>query len=111
MIGYTVHVPTIIIRSLFGELLEEKGELPGDSEGFEERKRQLLYSLNTTGHYHAYKEHIKRSVVSIVREKFLNEANTTDEAEIQVCTVVDIAYSFINILLLGLSFTSLHFPS
>ena len=104
---------TIITRALFGELLEEKGELPGDSEGFEERKRHLLYSLNTTGHYHAYKEHIKRSVVSIVREKFLNEANTTDEAEIQVCAVVDIAYLqyFINILLLGLSLTSLHFPS
>ena len=72
-------------RGLFGQILEEKGELPNSGgEGFEERKCQLLYSLNTSGHYHAYKEHMKRSVVQIVREKFLNEANTEDEAEMQV---------------------------
>lgn len=71
-------------RSLFGEAFAKDGKLP---HTLEERKRQLLYSLNTTGHYHSYKEHMKRSVVSIVRERFLNEANTKNEAEMQVSTL------------------------
>lgn len=80
-----VNIPYLyLLRSLFSSILEEKGELPNTGEDIEERKRQLLYMLNTSGRYHAYKEHMKRSVISLVRERFLNEANTKDEAEMQV---------------------------
>jgi tetratricopeptide (TPR) repeat protein len=70
-------------KSLFGDALAENGELPNTDKDFEDRKRQLLYSLNTSGRYHAYKEHMKKSVVSLVREKFLNEANTKSDEEKQ----------------------------
>lgn len=69
-------------RDLFSDLVS-KDALPNTPEASEERRSQLVYHLNKTGHYHAYKEHLKRSVISLVRQKFLNEASTTNQEELQ----------------------------
>jgi hypothetical protein len=39
-------------------------------ETFEERKKEFLYDINTTGKYHIMKEKMKKTIVRIVREHF-----------------------------------------
>jgi len=48
------------------------------------RRQQLLYHLNTSGKYIAFKEQLKYSVVKIVREKYLKTTNFQDNDELQV---------------------------
>lgn len=48
------------------------------------RRRKLLYELNSTGKYFAFKEQIKNSVIKIVREKFLKTSALTDPEELQM---------------------------
>ena len=48
------------------------------------RRRKLLYELNSTGKYFAFKEQLKHSVVKIVREKFLRTSKFNNPDELQV---------------------------
>lgn len=40
------------------------------SESFEERKKEFLYDINTSGKYHIMKEKMKKTIVRIVKEHF-----------------------------------------
>jgi len=51
------------------------------------RRQQLLYHLNTSGKYVAFKEQLKYSVVKIVREKYLKTTNFQDCDELQVSVI------------------------
>eukprot|EP00043_Microstomoeca_roanoka_P001799 m.34671 g.34671 ORF g.34671 m.34671 type:complete len:901 (+) comp11049_c0_seq3:276-2978(+) len=44
-----------------------------------EAKQQVLYKLNTSGRYEAFKEQLKTAVVSLVREKFAEVTSLQDE--------------------------------
>ncbi|XP_070577266.1 cilia- and flagella-associated protein 70-like isoform X4 [Ptychodera flava] len=68
-------------RSLFADQLIQ-GDLPSGSEPSDERRRKLLYELNTSGKYFAFKEQLKHSVVKIVREKYLKTTTFTDKEEL-----------------------------
>ena len=48
------------------------------------RRQQLLYQLNTSGKYVAFKEQLKYAVVKIVREKYLKTTNFHDNDQLQV---------------------------
>jgi len=37
---------------------------------FEERKKEFLYEINTSGKYHVMKEKMKKTIVRIVKEHF-----------------------------------------
>lgn len=39
-------------------------------ESFEERKKEFLYEINTSGKYHILKEKLKKTIVRIVKEYF-----------------------------------------
>jgi hypothetical protein len=39
-------------------------------EAFEERKKEFLYEINTSGKYHIMKEKMKKTIVRIVKEHF-----------------------------------------
>ena len=39
-------------------------------EAFEERKKEFLYEINTTGKYHIMKEKMKKTIVRIVKEHY-----------------------------------------
>lgn len=47
------------------------------------RRKKLLYELNSTGKYFAFKEQLKNSVIKIVREKFLRTSVLNDPDELQ----------------------------
>lgn len=40
------------------------------AEAFEERKKEFLYEINTSGKYHIMKEKMKKTIVRIVKEHF-----------------------------------------
>ena len=48
------------------------------------RRQQLLYQLNTSGKYVAFKEQLKYAVVKIVREKYLKTTNFRENDKLQV---------------------------
>ena len=50
----------------------------------EERRQKLIYQLNSTGKYFAFKEQLKHAVVKIVREKYMKTTNFKDKDELQV---------------------------
>ena len=50
---------------------------------YETRRRKLLYELNSSGKYFAFKEQLKNSVVKIVREKFLRTSAFTDQMQME----------------------------
>ncbi len=43
------------------------------SEAFEERKKEFLYEINTSGKYHIMKEKMKKTIVRVVKEHFGNQ--------------------------------------
>lgn len=56
--------------SLFQEELEgEQRERP-KTDKFEDRKKEFLYEINTSGKYHVMKEKMKKTIVRIVKEHF-----------------------------------------
>ncbi|XP_071787792.1 cilia- and flagella-associated protein 70-like isoform X3 [Asterias amurensis] len=69
-------------RSEFGNQLDN-GQLPCSNDAQEERKRKLMYELNTSGKYFAFKEQLKHSVVKIVREKYLKTSAFNNKEELQ----------------------------
>ncbi|KAJ8044742.1 Cilia- and flagella-associated protein 70 [Holothuria leucospilota] len=70
-------------RSLFDDQIQTN-QLSSNSEALEERKRRLIYELNTSGKYFAFKEQLKHSVVKIVREKYLKTSTFEDQEELQL---------------------------
>ncbi|XP_071963132.1 cilia- and flagella-associated protein 70-like [Antedon mediterranea] len=69
-------------RGLFADQLDN-GELPQGNEAVEDRRRKLIYELNSSGKYFAFKEQLKHSVVKIVREKYLKTSTFTDKEQLQ----------------------------
>ena len=57
-----------------GDLEEEQRERSRTDgqkqEKFEERKKEFLYEINTSGKYHIMKEKMKKTIVRIVKEHF-----------------------------------------
>ena len=51
------------------------------------RRQKLIYELNSSGKYFAFKEQLKHSVVKIVREKYLKTSGFDDRQELQVCHI------------------------
>lgn len=49
----------------------------------EMKRRKLLYNLNSTGKYFAFKEQLKNSVIKIVREKYLRTSAFEDKDQLQ----------------------------
>jgi hypothetical protein len=64
------------------------------------RRRKLLYELNSTGKYFAFKEQLKHSVVKIVREKFLRTSkfNNPDELQVKYLFYYSIIFNLIYVL-------------
>ncbi|KAL3873547.1 hypothetical protein ACJMK2_036646 [Sinanodonta woodiana] len=73
-------------------VLEEFRDMFGDDfksletvsvESMESRRQKLLYELNSSGKYFAFKEQLKHAVVKIVREKYLKTSNFENRQELQ----------------------------
>jgi len=47
----------------------------------EKTRLRLLYELNSTGKYHAIKEQLKKSIIQVVREKFLHTESIADSVQ------------------------------
>ena len=71
-------------REHFGDALST-GQEANTSEAMESRRQKLIYHLNTSGKYFAFKEQLKHSVVKIVREKYLKTTSFKSKDELQVC--------------------------
>lgn len=50
----------------------------------EEHRQTLLYELNSSGKYFAFKEQLKYAVIKIVREKYLQTTNFSSQQQLQV---------------------------
>ena len=48
------------------------------------RRQKLIYHLNSSGKYFAFKEQLKHAVVKIVREKYARTTNFDNKDELQV---------------------------
>ncbi|RUS91269.1 hypothetical protein EGW08_000981 [Elysia chlorotica] len=68
-------------REQFGS--ELKDQEFQTNEAMEARRQKLIYEMNSSGKYFAFKEQLKHSVVKIVREKFLRTTGFTDKNELQ----------------------------
>lgn len=67
------------------EIFEDlKRSIQEDERPKEEQRQALLYELNSTGKYFAFKEQLKHSVIKIVREKYLQTTNFTSQQQLQV---------------------------
>ena len=60
------------------------------------RQQKLIYELNSSGKYFAFKEQLKHSVVKIVREKYLKTANFQDKQELQVGEITRVVYAMLS---------------
>lgn len=68
-----------------GDLAGDEGTFnPKRENEFEIKRRKLLFELNSSGKYFAFKEQLKNSVIKIVREKFLRTSAFNDPDEFQV---------------------------
>ncbi|XP_064600847.1 cilia- and flagella-associated protein 70-like [Liolophura sinensis] len=82
--GQVASVANLVLnefRDLFGDQLQD-GQ-PQTDESMEARRQKLLYELNSSGKYFAFKEQLKHSVVKIVREKYLKTTNFEDRDQLQ----------------------------
>ncbi|XP_033734255.1 cilia- and flagella-associated protein 70-like isoform X5 [Pecten maximus] len=68
-------------RDQFGD--ELKTEEPQSNESMETRRQKLIYELNSSGKYFAFKEQLKHAVVKIVREKYLKTTTFDNRQELQ----------------------------
>ena len=76
--------------SYFPVCRDNFGGITGDINGadsIEKKQQKLIYHLNTSGKYFAFKEQLKHSIVKIVREKYLRTVNFKDKNELQVGSV------------------------
>ncbi|XP_072125634.1 cilia- and flagella-associated protein 70 isoform X1 [Mobula birostris] len=69
-------------QEMFGRKLLE-GKLSNEFQDQEERKQKLMFELNTSGKYFAFKEQLKHAVVKIVREKYLRTVAFEDREQLQ----------------------------
>ncbi|XP_069761499.1 cilia- and flagella-associated protein 70 isoform X2 [Narcine bancroftii] len=69
-------------QEMFGPKLFE-GKLSHEYQDQEERKHKLIFELNTSGKYFAFKEQLKHAVVKIVREKYLKTVAFEDREQLQ----------------------------
>ncbi|XP_056020642.1 cilia- and flagella-associated protein 70-like isoform X8 [Ostrea edulis] len=69
-------------RDQFGDILKTDDE-PQTVEAMESRRQKLIYELNSSGKYFAFKEQLKYAVVKIVREKYLKTSAFEDRQELQ----------------------------
>ncbi|XP_043568013.1 cilia- and flagella-associated protein 70 isoform X1 [Chiloscyllium plagiosum] len=67
---------------MFGQKLTE-GKLSQEYQDQEERKHKLIFELNTSGKYFAFKEQLKHAVVKIVREKYLRTVAFENREQLQ----------------------------
>lgn len=56
--------------ALFQQELESEQRERPKVDKFEERKKEFLYEINTSGKYHVMKEKMKKTIVRIVKEHF-----------------------------------------
>ncbi|XP_051877690.1 cilia- and flagella-associated protein 70 isoform X2 [Pristis pectinata] len=80
-----INVARIIMdeyQEMFGQKLLE-GKLSHEYQDQEERKHKLIFELNTSGKYFAFKEQLKYAVVKIVREKYLQTVAFEDREQLQ----------------------------
>ena len=61
---------TLFADSLHEEQRDRDLSEKKKSETFEERKKEFLYDINTSGKYHIMKEKMKKTIVRIVKEHF-----------------------------------------
>lgn len=76
------------IKTIVNSIISDYRNLPDGQEvaketDYDTRRRKLLYELNSSGKYFAFKEQLKNSVIKIVREKFLKTSSLTDQEELQ----------------------------
>lgn len=71
------------------------------------RRRKLLYELNSTGKYFAFKEQLKHSVIKIVREKFLRTTKFNNPDEFQV-SLLSFLFFDMTMFWLGFCFLDIH---
>ncbi|XP_059835276.1 cilia- and flagella-associated protein 70 isoform X2 [Hypanus sabinus] len=69
-------------QEMFGQKLLE-GKLSNEFQDQEERKQKLIFELNNSGKYFAFKEQLKHAVVKIVREKYLRTVAFEDREQLQ----------------------------
>uniref|UniRef100_UPI00398E9174 cilia- and flagella-associated protein 70 isoform X2 n=1 Tax=Pristiophorus japonicus TaxID=55135 RepID=UPI00398E9174 len=69
-------------QEMFGRKLVE-GKLSQEYQDQEERKHKLIFELNTSGKYFAFKEQLKHAVVKIVREKYMQTVAFEDREQLQ----------------------------
>ncbi|CAF0731760.1 unnamed protein product [Adineta ricciae] len=75
-------------RKVCNDETNSEAPLPND-----QKRRKLLYELNSTGKYFAFKEQLKHSVIKIVREKFLRTSKFNNPDELQ--TFISQLYVFL----------------
>ncbi|XP_078274401.1 cilia- and flagella-associated protein 70 isoform X2 [Rhinoraja longicauda] len=68
-------------QEMFGRKLIE-GKLSHEYQDQEERKHKLIFELNTSGKYFAFKEQLKHAVVKIVREKYMQTMAFEDKEQL-----------------------------
>ncbi|XP_067912400.1 cilia- and flagella-associated protein 70 isoform X2 [Heterodontus francisci] len=69
-------------QEMFGRKLVE-GKLSQEYQDQEERKHKLIFELNASGKYFAFKEQLKHAVVKIVREKYLKTVAFENREQLQ----------------------------
>ncbi|XP_076464163.1 cilia- and flagella-associated protein 70-like isoform X2 [Babylonia areolata] len=82
--GQIASVASLILeefRDMFGE--EMKSGEQQTNEAMENRRQKLMYHLNSSGKYFAFKEQLKHAVIKIVREKYLKTTNFDDRQQLQ----------------------------
>ncbi|CAF0951914.1 unnamed protein product [Adineta steineri] len=78
------------IKNVCSLILDEYRKVCNDETNAEasvpndQKRRKLLYELNSTGKYFAFKEQLKHSVIKIVREKFLRTSKFNNPDELQI---------------------------
>ncbi|XP_041062560.1 cilia- and flagella-associated protein 70 isoform X2 [Carcharodon carcharias] len=80
-----INVAKIIMdeyQEMFGQKLAE-GKLSQELQDQEERKHKLIFELNASGKYFAFKEQLKHAVVKIVREKYLQTVAFENREQLQ----------------------------
>ncbi|XP_076442365.1 cilia- and flagella-associated protein 70-like isoform X3 [Babylonia areolata] len=82
--GQIASVANLILeefREMFGQEIKNAAE--ETNEAMEQRRQKLMYHLNSSGKYFAFKEQLKHSVIKIVREKYLKTTNFDDRQQLQ----------------------------
>ncbi|XP_038676620.1 cilia- and flagella-associated protein 70 isoform X2 [Scyliorhinus canicula] len=70
-------------QEMFGRKLAE-GKLSQELQDQQERKHKLIFELNTSGKYFAFKEQLKHAIVKIVREKYLQTVAFENKEQLQI---------------------------